>query len=256
MRVDCSFCLFSCPLRLMVGKAKMGPVGRGVRVGTGVCVVMRGVARKASLVGVEDGILRTNGVRVAVGVRDGLKKKGVREGVVLSSEAAGVLVLVSGGKGVLVRVGCGRGVGVRVGGGGGGVLVPPTTMVVLSLLPSAETLTVYSPLSEKECPIWHFPSASVVQSPIGAPSTKNVTLTPDFGVPFSVTSAVSVTGVLGCTDEGALMETLIPPWAWAEVYSVLVIRIIKANRLTILYLIFSVLRLYPRNVTYCDSFDV
>ncbi len=79
----CSVCAGSSPPRLMVGKAKMGPlaVGRGVRVGTGVAVVMRGVARKVSLVGVEDGMLSGVGVRVAMGVRDGLKKKGVREAV-------------------------------------------------------------------------------------------------------------------------------------------------------------------------------
>jgi hypothetical protein len=83
IRGGCSVCVFSSPPWLMVGKAKMGPlaVGRGVRVGTGVGVVMRGVARNASLVGVEDEILRGVGVRVAVGVRDGLKKKGVREAV-------------------------------------------------------------------------------------------------------------------------------------------------------------------------------
>ncbi len=190
-------------------------------------MVMRGVAMNKSLVAVEEGIKSGVGVRVAVGVRDGLKKKGVLVGVDLSDCAGRAVKVMVGGRRVFVRVG----VGVRVGGDEVAVLGVPTTMVSLLLLPSAVALTVYSPGSENMCPIWHFPVTSVVQSPIPAPSTEKATLTPDFGVPFSSTSAVSVTGVLGEAFDGTLKDTVIPPWAKPGVHSEPDIRMSNTTRL-------------------------
>lgn len=115
-----------------------------MRVGIAVGVVMRGVDMNSALVAVDEGMKSGVGVRVAVGVRGGLKKKGVRVGVVRSScPGRGVRVLVGarvfvGGGGVFVCVGT----GVRVGGGEVGEAGVPTTMLALSLAPPDEAATV------------------------------------------------------------------------------------------------------------------
>ncbi len=76
-------CVPSSLPRLTVGNAKMGPlaVGRGVRVGRGVLVARRGVTMNRSVVGVDEGINKAVKVAVGEGVREGLKKNGVREAV-------------------------------------------------------------------------------------------------------------------------------------------------------------------------------